>query len=82
MRKLCFCGVGVEPITSSRHPHFGEERCLVEKFGSGTIFFTSCNLACAYCQNFEINQLRIGKQVKPVEPEALRAATAVGLFPI
>ncbi|MBM4402709.1 MAG: radical SAM protein [Candidatus Cloacimonetes bacterium] len=67
MKRFGFCGVGAEPIISSCHPHFGEERCLVGKFGSGTIFFTSCNLACVYCQNFEISQLRIGKEVSSEE---------------
>lgn len=33
--------------------------------GSGTIFFASCNLACVYCQNWEISQLRLGQEVEP-----------------
>lgn len=37
------------------HPHFGEERPLVGSGGSGTIFFSNCNLLCIYCQNWEIN---------------------------
>lgn len=40
-----FCQLGKEAVVSSFHPHFGEERCLVGKGGSGTIFFASCNLA-------------------------------------
>ncbi|MGE5570341.1 MAG: radical SAM protein [Rhodospirillales bacterium] len=39
----------------SAHPHFGEERPLVGRRGSGTIFFSNCNLLCVYCQNWEIN---------------------------
>jgi putative pyruvate formate lyase activating enzyme len=39
----------------SAHPHFGEERPLVGRGGSGTIFFSNCNLLCAFCQNWEIN---------------------------
>mgnify|MGYP000244701891 CR=1 FL=1 len=39
----------------SAHPHFGEERPLVGRGGSGTIFFSHCNLLCVFCQNWEIN---------------------------
>jgi putative pyruvate formate lyase activating enzyme len=39
----------------SSHPHFGEERPLVGRGGSGTIFFSNCNLLCVFCQNWEIN---------------------------
>lgn len=39
----------------SAGPHFGEEPPLVGRFGSGTIFFSNCNLLCCYCQNWEIN---------------------------
>jgi len=38
----------------SAHPHFGEERSLVGRGGSGTIFFSNCNLRCCFCQNWEI----------------------------
>lgn len=58
-----FCGLGYLPVVSAFHPHFGEEKVLVGNYGSGTIFFTSCNLACLYCQNYEISQLRIGKEI-------------------
>jgi putative pyruvate formate lyase activating enzyme len=40
---------------ASAHPHFGEERPLVGRRGSGTIFFSHCNLLCCFCQNWEIN---------------------------
>lgn len=40
---------------ASAHPHFGEERPLVGRGGSGTIFFSRCNLLCEFCQNWEIN---------------------------
>lgn len=39
----------------SAHAHFGEERPLVGRGGSGTIFFSRCNLLCIFCQNWEIN---------------------------
>jgi putative pyruvate formate lyase activating enzyme len=40
---------------ASAHPHFGEEPPLVGRRGSGTIFFSNCNLRCEYCQNWEIS---------------------------
>jgi len=58
-----FCQLGYLPIVSAYHPHFGEESPLVGRYGSGTIFMTSCNLSCVYCQNYEISQLRIGEEV-------------------
>jgi putative pyruvate formate lyase activating enzyme len=58
-----YCQLGYLPMVSAFHPHFGEESPLVGKYGSGTIFLTSCNLACIYCQNYEISQLRIGEEV-------------------
>ncbi|MEM5782443.1 MAG: radical SAM protein [Candidatus Aenigmatarchaeota archaeon] len=58
-----YCKVGYLPFISSYHPHFGEEPILVGRNGSGTIFFTSCNLSCIYCQNFEISQYLIGKEI-------------------
>jgi len=58
-----FCKLGKLPMVSAYHPHFGEESVLVGKYGSGTCFFTSCNLACVYCQNYEISQLRIGEEI-------------------
>ncbi|MEK7405508.1 MAG: radical SAM protein [Acidobacteriota bacterium] len=39
----------------SAHAHFGEERPLVGRWGSGAIFFSHCNLLCCFCQNWEIN---------------------------
>jgi putative pyruvate formate lyase activating enzyme len=39
---------------ASAHPHFGEEKPLVGRHGSGTIFFSHCNLRCCFCQNWEI----------------------------
>lgn len=63
-QKTGFCKMGKNPVVSSSHPHFGEEAPLVGTHGSGTIFFTSCNLSCVYCQNYEISQARIGKEVE------------------
>lgn len=57
------CHSANEVIISSYGPHFGEESELVGLYGSGTIFFTNCNLACIYCQNYDISQLGIGKKI-------------------
>ncbi len=62
-----FCRLGRKAKVSSYHPHFGEEPCLVGTHGSGTIFFTSCNLACVFCQNYDISQLDYGQEVSAEE---------------
>jgi putative pyruvate formate lyase activating enzyme len=59
------CRTGERALVSSYNPHFGEEAPLVGIGGSGTIFFTSCNLKCQYCQNYEISQLGEGRKVEP-----------------
>lgn len=50
-------------MVSSYGPHFGEESPLVGRHGSGTIFFTYCNLHCTFCQNYSISQLGLGEEV-------------------
>lgn len=50
---------------SSHGPHFGEEPPLVGTSGSGTIFFSFCNLNCVFCQNWEISQVGEGYDVTP-----------------
>ena len=50
-------------VISSYGPHFGEEAPLVGRRGSGTIFFTYCNLRCVFCQNYTISQLGEGRAV-------------------
>ena len=49
------CGIGSAAVVASASPHFGEERPLVGRGGSGTIFFSGCNLRCAFCQNDDIS---------------------------
>lgn len=53
----------MDPLVSSAGPHLGEEPPLVGRRGSGTIFFSSCNLKCLFCQNFAISQERRGAPV-------------------
>ena len=61
------CGVGLLPLVASAGPHFGEERELVGRGGSGTIFFAGCNLGCIFCQNYDISHLRAGREVTPAK---------------
>lgn len=51
-----FCHASSQLEISSYHPHFGEERPLVGRGGSGAIFFTNCGLRCVFCINWEISQ--------------------------
>jgi putative pyruvate formate lyase activating enzyme len=62
------CSAGDRAKVYSSHAHFGEERPLVGRGGSGTIFFSHCNLLCVYCQNWEINHRGDGT---PVSDERL-----------
>ena len=57
------CKTGKNALVASYSPHFGEEAPLVGQHGSGTIFFTSCNLLCNFCQNFEISHQDAGREV-------------------
>jgi putative pyruvate formate lyase activating enzyme len=59
-----FWQVAAKGTVSSANPHFGEERPLVGTGGSGTIFFTSCNLKCVFCQNYEISHLMEGQELE------------------
>jgi len=54
--KKGFCGAGSQLMISSYHQHFGEERSLVGRHGSGTVFLTHCSLRCVFCCNWEISQ--------------------------
>ena len=54
------CGIGARARVASYGPHHGEERCLSGPGGSGTIFFSGCNLGCVFCQNWEISHGRRG----------------------
>jgi putative pyruvate formate lyase activating enzyme len=65
------CRTGELAVVSSYSPHFGEEAPLVGRGGSGTIFFTWCNLRCQFCQNYEISHLGEGRAVEPRELAAM-----------
>jgi len=56
------CKTGEKARISSFAPHFGEEDPLRGTDGSGTIFFSRCNLRCQYCQNHDISQQDAGHE--------------------
>jgi len=58
-----FCNTGDTLFISSWNPHFGEERPLVGRHGSGTIFLGNCNLGCIFCQNYTISHLGEGIEI-------------------
>ncbi|MEG6616874.1 radical SAM protein [Peptococcaceae bacterium 1198_IL3148] len=62
-----FCRVGREAVVASFGRHFGEEDVLVGQNGSGTIFFSYCNLACQFCQNCEVSHNGEGREVSADE---------------
>lgn len=62
-----FCRTGRRAVVASFGAHFGEEAPLVGTGGSGTIFFSSCNLLCTFCQNYDISHFRSGTEVSPEE---------------
>jgi putative pyruvate formate lyase activating enzyme len=61
------CGAGAEIIVASAQLHFGEERHFVGRGGSGTVFFSGCNLGCLFCQNYDISHYRQGTVVSTGE---------------
>jgi putative pyruvate formate lyase activating enzyme len=63
--KTAACKTGRYALVSSHFPHLGEEDPLRGWRGSGTIFFTQCNLRCVFCQNFDISQTPSGVETPP-----------------
>ncbi len=61
------CGIGATAYVASYGPHLGEEDVLRGWRGSGTIFFSGCNLHCVYCQNYDISQTVVGQPVSPAQ---------------
>ena len=62
-----YCKSDKQLMISSVQPHFGEEDVLVGIHGSGTIFFTYCNLGCIYCQNYDLSHQGYGQKVTEEE---------------
>jgi len=61
------CKLGRDALVASFGAHFGEEGPLVGRGGSGTIFFSSCNMRCIFCQNYDVSQLRDGNEASAEE---------------
>ena len=55
------CRTGKHAVVASHGAHHGEEDCLRGWRGSGTIFFSWCNLRCVFCQNWDISQKGAGR---------------------
>ena len=60
---LGYCGVGNEIKIARAALHYMEEPCISGKNGSGTIFFSGCNLRCIFCQNYKISHNNFGKVI-------------------
>lgn len=63
--KRGFCGIAKTAGVASHNLHTGEEPPISGCRGSGTIFFTGCNMRCRFCQNYPISQLRHGIKTNP-----------------
>ena len=61
------CGMKDKLVIARASLHMWEEPCISSDTGSGTIFFTGCNLKCIFCQNHEISTTLIGKEVTTEE---------------
>lgn len=61
------CRLGKNLMISAAQLHFGEEKELVGTGGSGTIFFTGCNMKCVFCQNYDISWEMRGEIVTEIE---------------
>ena len=62
-----YCRTGSQAVVASYHAHFGEESPLAGQNGSGTIFFSNCNLLCNFCQNFDIGHGGEGCELSDAE---------------
>ncbi len=69
--KGAVCRSGEHAVVHGYGPHHGEEDVLRGRNGSGTIFFSGCNLRCVYCQNWEISQKGVGREVEPEQLAAM-----------
>ncbi len=62
-----FCGIGLRPKVAAVSLHGGEEPPLSGRRGAGNIFFSGCNLACLFCQNYPISQMGVGREMESSE---------------
>ena len=61
------CLIGADVIVNTVTPHFGEEPCLQGHNGSGSVFFSGCNLRCVFCQDHDIAHQKNGFSISPEE---------------
>lgn len=61
--KTGVCSVGEKYKIARAAPHFWEEPCISGEKGSGTVFFSGCNLGCVFCQNYDVSHRAFGKEV-------------------
>jgi len=69
--EIGYCKTGRTARVASYNAHFGEESPLVGRYGSGTIFISSCNLLCSFCQNYEISHLGEGVETEAEQMAAM-----------
>ncbi len=62
-----FCGAGELARVAAVSIHDGEEPPISGRHGSGTVFFSHCNLACLFCQNYPISQMAVGREMTTEE---------------
>ncbi len=74
-----FCGMTEEIYVARVAPHYWEEPCISGEKGSGTVFFSGCNLRCVYCQNHKIAAGRTGRKLTAEQlSEAFRSLERQG----
>lgn len=61
--EIGICHAGLQPKIARASLHFGEEPCISGDAGSGTVFFSNCNLNCLFCQNYKISHEGYGQEV-------------------
>ena len=66
-----FCNMGENPVIARADLHFWEEPPISGDNGSGTVFFSGCNLQCIYCQNEKISRGKFGKEITVEELKAI-----------
>lgn len=62
-----FCGAGPAPLVARADLHAYEEPCISGVYGSGTVFFSGCNMACVFCQNHVLRSGRVGRPCSDAE---------------
>ena len=60
--ELGFCKIGKDLFVARAALHYWEEPIISGEKGSGTVFFSGCNLKCVFCQNFQISNNNFGKK--------------------